>query len=99
MGRANDVVAAALREFSELVAMSGDDPYRVRAYERAARSVAGYHLDLDNVDDGALMDIPAVGRRIADHIVELRTTGHLRELDEMRALMRPTVFTAPRGHR
>jgi DNA polymerase (family 10) len=85
MARSNDVVAGALQEFAELVAISGGDPYRARAYEKAARSVAGYHLDVDGLDEKALMAIPGVGRRIAEHIAELRATGHLGELDELRA--------------
>jgi DNA polymerase (family 10) len=67
VARSNDAVAEALQEFADLVAISGGDPYRVRAYEKAARSVAGYHLDVDGLDEKALMAIPSVGRRIADH--------------------------------
>ena len=40
--RSNDVAAEALQELADLVAISGGDPYRVRSYEKAARSVAGY---------------------------------------------------------
>ena len=48
--RSNDVAAEALQELADLVAISGGDPYRVRAYEKAARAVAGYPLDLDTLD-------------------------------------------------
>ena len=40
--RSNDAAAEALQELADLIAISGGDPYRVRAYEKAARSVAGY---------------------------------------------------------
>jgi DNA polymerase (family 10) len=42
--RSNDLAAEALGELADLVAISGGDPYRVRAYEKAARSVAGCFL-------------------------------------------------------
>ena len=42
--RSNDVGAEAMQELADLVAISGGDPYRVRSYEKAARSVAGYPI-------------------------------------------------------
>ena len=42
--RSNDVAAEGVQELADLLAISGGDPYRVRAYEKAARSVAGYAL-------------------------------------------------------
>ncbi len=55
--RSNDAAAEALQELADLIAISGGDPYRVRSYEKAARSVAGYPLDLDTLDRKGLMAI------------------------------------------
>jgi len=82
---ANDMVANALRELADLLAVAGGDPYRVRAYEKAARSVAGYPLDVGRLDARALEQIPAVGEHIAAKIAELLATGRLAELEELRA--------------
>lgn len=83
--RANDVAAETLGELADLVAISGGDPYRVRAYEKAARSVAGYPTDIDTLDRAELMDIPAVGEHIADKLLELRRTGHIAALEDLHA--------------
>ena len=85
MPHSNDQVAAALEELAELLAITGGDPFRIRAYERAARAVAGHAQDLDELDEKALDAIPAIGTRIAAKIRQLLTTGHVEELDELRA--------------
>ncbi len=83
--RSNDAAAEALQELADLVAISGGDPYRVRAYEKAARSVAGCALDLDTLDRKGLMAIPAVGAHIADKLLELRQNGRIAALEELHA--------------
>lgn len=83
--RANDAVAASLAELADLLAISEGDPYRVRAYEKAARSVAEYPVEVDQLDEKELDAIPAVGGHIAAKIVQLLATGHLEELDDLRA--------------
>ena len=83
--RSNDVAAEALQELADLIAISGGDPYRVRAYEKAARSVAGHPLDLDTLDRKGLMAIPAVGAHTAEKLLELRQTGRITALEELHA--------------
>lgn len=72
--RSNDAAAAALQELADLIAISGGDPYRVRAYEKAARSVAGYPLDLDVLDRKGLKAIPAIGAHTAEISTRLAST-------------------------
>ncbi|MGB8386902.1 DNA polymerase/3'-5' exonuclease PolX [Mycobacterium sp.] len=83
--RSNDVAAETLQELADLLAISGGDPYRVRSYEKAARSVAGYAQDLDTLDRKGLTAIPAVGAHIADKLLELRQTGRIAALEELHA--------------
>ena len=83
--RANDRVADVLAEFAELLAISGGDGFRVRAYEKAARNVREYPVDLDDVEPGALTGIPNVGASIAAKIQQWRDSGRIAELDDLRA--------------
>src|ERR1019366_4902429 len=85
VARANDPVAEALSEYAELLAITGGDPYRLRNYEKAARSVAGYHLDVAALDEPGLEDIPGVGKSIAAKIVEILDHGSFDELDARRS--------------
>ena len=82
--RANDVVEALLVEYADLMSITGGDAFRVRTYEKAARSVGGYHADVATLDDQGLQAIPNVGSSTAKKIQEILETGTFRQLDELR---------------
>ncbi|MGH2661761.1 MAG: DNA polymerase/3'-5' exonuclease PolX [Actinomycetota bacterium] len=85
MPRVNDEVAELLQEYSDLISISGGDPHKARAYEKAARSVGGYHADLSGLDDKTLNRIPNVGKSIAVKIREYLDTGTIESLEDLRA--------------
>ncbi len=85
MARANDEVAALLREYSDLLEISGGDMFRARNYEKAARSVAGYAGDVGALDIAGLRRIPGVGTSIATKIAEYQQTGTIAALEALRA--------------
>ncbi|OAR21373.1 hypothetical protein A8144_06730 [Mycobacterium leprae 3125609] len=65
---------------ADLIAISGGDPYRVRWYGKAARSVAGYRLDLDISERKGLMAILALGAHTSDKLLESVADGPYRHL-------------------
>jgi DNA polymerase (family 10) len=83
--RTNDEVAALLAEYADLMAITGGDAFRIRSYEKAARSVAGYPDDLAGLDSGVLERIPGVGKAIAAKIGEYLRSGSIHQLEELRA--------------
>src|SRR5438093_831275 len=85
MARANDVVEALLQEYADLLSISGGDPFRVRTYEKAARSVGGYHTDIATIDLKGFQAIPNVGKSIAEKIQEYFERGSINALEELRA--------------
>jgi DNA polymerase (family 10) len=85
MPRANETVEAILQEYSDLISISGGDPYKARAYEKAARSIGGYHADLATLDEKGMQAIPNVGKSIAPKIAEFLETGTIHAVDELRA--------------
>jgi DNA polymerase (family X) len=80
----NDEVAALLTEYADLTSITGGDRFRIRTYERAARSVAGYPEDLDTLDSKGLREIPNVGASLAAKIEEYLRTGAIQSLEELR---------------
>ena len=84
MPRANEVVEALIQEYADLLALSDGDPFRVRNYEKAARSIGGYHADVSNLDAKGLVAIPNVGSSIAQKIQEMLDRGSFAALDELR---------------
>ncbi len=85
MAPLNDEVEAVLVEYADLLTITGGDPFKIRAYERAARAVGGYRGDLAALDAKALQKLPGVGRSIAEKIVEYFRTGTIQALEEQRA--------------
>jgi DNA polymerase (family 10) len=81
MGRANDDAAAALEEYADLFALNGGDAFRVRSYQKAAKSIAGFPEDLREAD---IRKIPGVGEAIAKKIEEFLEKGSFRQLDDLR---------------
>src|ERR687891_768664 len=84
MPRANDEVAELLQEYSDLISISGGDAFKARAYEKAARSVSGYHGDVGSLDVKELGKIPNVGGSIAEKIREYLETGSIAALERLR---------------
>src|SRR2546430_14072621 len=91
MARANDVVEALLNEYADLLSISGGDPFRVRTYEKAARSIGGYHADIESLDVKGLTAIPGVGKSTAEKIREYFEAGTFHQLEELRAQIPPGV--------
>jgi DNA polymerase (family X) len=89
--RANEQVAALLQEYAELLLITGGDAVRARAYEKAARAVAGHSGDVSRMPPAELRRIPGVGKSIADKISEASTTGTVTALEGLRAVIPPGV--------
>ena len=81
----NEEVAGLLREYAELIQITGGDVFRARNYEKAARSVRGWGEDIGQLDVKGLRAIPGVGASIAAKIAEYAATGRIAALDELRA--------------
>ncbi|MGH2679087.1 MAG: DNA polymerase/3'-5' exonuclease PolX [Actinomycetota bacterium] len=84
MPQANDAVEAMLVEYADLLSILFDDPYKPRAYEKAARAVGGHPVDLEGKDLPEILKVPSVGRSIGEKIHEFLTTGALAELEALR---------------
>jgi histidinol phosphatase-like PHP family hydrolase len=89
MASINEEVSALLREYAELLGLTGGDPFRARNYEKAAKSVGGYPDDIGPIPDAALTRIPGVGSSIAAKIAEYRRTGTIKVVDDLRAKVPP----------
>lgn len=86
MARFDDAAAELLQEFSDLLAISGGDTFRVRAYERA-RAVAECPAEIADLDESGLDAIRGVRGHLAHKGAELRDTGSVAEPDKLRAMV------------
>ncbi|WP_326805562.1 DNA polymerase/3'-5' exonuclease PolX [Streptomyces sp. NBC_01788] len=85
MVRANEEVEALLQEYADLIAITGGDAFKARAYEKAARAIGGHPADVSRLDITGLKEIPGVGRSIAEKVVEYLRTGNVTVVEETRA--------------
>ena len=78
-------VAKLLREYAQRTALRGGNPYRAKAYSRAADSLAALALPLDDlIEENRLTEIPGVGDAIADIITKLHRNGTHPSLEKLR---------------
>lgn len=86
MARANEVVAGLFNEYADLLSIAGgDEAFKARAYEKAARTVAGHHTDIATLDLDDLQTIPNIGKSIAEKVVEYLETGQIQAIERLRA--------------
>jgi DNA polymerase (family 10) len=86
-------VANLLREYAQRTALRGGNPYRAKAYSRAADSLAALAIPLHVlVEEDRLTEIPGVGEAIADIITKLYQTGTHPSLEKLRKEIPPGVL-------
>src|SRR6266487_5123545 len=79
-------IAAVLEEIGTLLELKGENPFKIRAYANAARSIEAWGGSLSDLqDEEALSKIPGIGKSIADKIKELAANGSLKYLEELSA--------------
>ena len=79
-------IAEVLEEIATLLELKDENPFKIRAYVNAARSLETFGGNLGDLqDEEALAKIPGVGKAIAAKIKELAGTGKLKYLEELRA--------------
>ena len=83
-------IARALKDVASLLDIQGANPFRVRAYTNAARTIRDHPEPLEMlVSDGAdLTELQGVGKEIARHIETLETQGEI-------LLFREVAFDVP----
>lgn len=93
----NADIAQRLREAGDLLSHQGANPFRVSAYRRAANTVQGLVLGVDDIlhRDGVdgLIALPGIGQSLAAAIEEMVRTGRWMQLDRLHGVLEPeTVF-------
>lgn len=83
----NAQVAAAFDEIADLLELQDANPFRVRAYRNAARTLLSWPEEMaDLLAQGRdLDDLPGVGADLAGKIQEVVQRGSCDQLDELRA--------------
>lgn len=88
----NQQVAAIFRSIAERLSSQRANPYRIRAYRKAAENIEALEEDIADVASRqALEDIDGVGRDLADKIEEFLRTGTIQAYEVLRTPLPETV--------
>jgi DNA polymerase (family 10) len=81
----NSEIAAAFDRLADLLEIEEANPFRIRAYRNAARTVGGYSKSMaDMVKEGDdLTELPEIGKDLAQKITTMVETGKLPLLKEV----------------
>jgi DNA polymerase (family 10) len=75
----NEEIARRFERLATLMAIRGEDPFRVRSYRNAAETIETWPVPLERIarEEGArgLQALPGVGKAISGKIVELLERG------------------------
>ncbi len=83
----NADVAGLFDELADLLEIQGANPFRVRAYRNASRTLQGLTeslADLASDPDRQLDDLPGIGKDLAEKIHVILETGELPQLEELK---------------
>jgi DNA polymerase (family 10) len=83
----NTEVAKVFQNIADLLELKGENPFKIRAYQRAARAIEYLPKEIElMLEEGQdLEDITGVGEAIAKKTTELITTGKLGYYEELKA--------------
>ena len=82
----NNDIAAVFEEIADLLEIEQANPFRIRAYRNAARTLQGLGEEVrDLIQEGFDLDqLPGIGEALAEKIAEIVRTGKCQALEKLR---------------
>src|SRR5262245_34990015 len=81
-------IAAVFNEIADLLEILGANPFRVRAYRKAATNIEGL---TQSIEDVSLRNIPGIGEDLANKIEEYLQTGKLAFHEQLKQSVPPIL--------
>src|SRR5207249_4111668 len=85
---------AVLMTLAQLLAARGENPFKVKAYRRAAKTISSLGESIDELvrNGGDLTEYPGIGSAIDSVIREIVHTGTLGQIEKLRADIAPEIL-------
>ncbi|KPK97859.1 MAG: hypothetical protein AMJ95_06980 [Omnitrophica WOR_2 bacterium SM23_72] len=81
----NFEIAKIFRDIAKILEIKEDNPFRIRAYERAAQNIEGLSENLEEyVHKEAFPKIPGIGKDLESKIKEIISTGRLKFYEDLK---------------
>ncbi|MDR0353255.1 MAG: DNA polymerase/3'-5' exonuclease PolX, partial [Opitutaceae bacterium] len=92
-GVTRNEIADVLNNIAVLLELKGENPFKTRAYQAGARTLAALEEDLGTViAEGRLGSLKGIGEALAKKITGLHETGRLDFYEELRASIAPGLI-------
>jgi len=86
-------IAGILDEIATLLELTGENPFKIRAYAAGARVLETLAEDLDAlIATGKLDEVPGLGEALVEKITTLRKTGKLPFYEKLKASIPPGLL-------
>ena len=86
----NKGVSTVLEEVALFLELKGENPFKVKAYSHAARTIEILEEDLGvTIREGRLKEIKGIGEALSQHITELVATGRLQLHEDLKNSIPP----------
>ncbi len=80
----NQELSRIFNEIADMLELKGDNPFRVRAYRKAGRSIEGLTRDISELTDKEILEIPGIGKDLAEKIKEFIKKGRIDIHDKLK---------------
>lgn len=89
----NSDIAEIFNEVADLLGILGENPFRVRAYRNAARTIGDLSQSVVSMVEQAkdLTELPGIGKDLAGKIEEIAKTGTLSQLQDLEDRIPPQL--------
>jgi len=90
----NKAIAGILYETADLMEIDGGDPFRIRSYRNAAEAIESQPQPLEQLvgEPKKLLEIPGIGKRMAENIQEICREGKLKWHADLLEKYRPSML-------
>src|SRR3989338_4697706 len=86
-------VTEILAQMATYLELKGENPFKIRAYENAARIIEGIQGDIQNlIVTGDIRKIKGIGQGIADKLREFAETGYIQEHKKLQKALPPGLL-------
>jgi DNA polymerase (family X) len=88
-----EYVAEVLQHIATMLELKGENVFKIRAYQNAARAMETFGGNLQQaVGEGTLANVNGIGKAIAEKVTELVVTGNLSYYNILKAEFPPGIF-------
>jgi DNA polymerase (family 10) len=89
----NAEIAAIFNNIADLLEIQGENPFRIRAYRKAAFNVGSMGKDVSSLSKEDLMETPGIGSDLAGKIQEYTKTGRVEAYEKLKQEVPESLVT------